>query len=215
MDFTEPPVKMTVSELKDTDGQLLLVLHIEPGHHVHVTSKGECFLRVGDESRHLTFTQQKELEYDLGTASFDIQPVDANLTDLNQDSCAAYQHLLGASSIKSALQARGLLTRDGRVTVAAWLLFADYPSQLFPSAHVRVLKYADRERGTGSRMTLMAGHDIRFEGPLPEQITKASQLINKWLPNLNRLSDDGRFRDTPILPYKAWEEGLINAPVCQ
>ncbi|MDR0417677.1 MAG: putative DNA binding domain-containing protein [Propionibacteriaceae bacterium] len=213
LDFTEPPVKMSVSELRDPNGQLLLILRIESGRHVHVTSKGECYLRVGDESRRLTFTQQKELDYDLGTSSFDIEPVDADLADLDQEACSAYQRLIGASSIESALRARGLLTRDGRVTVAAWLLFADHPGQLFPSAHVRVLKYADRERGTGSRMTLMAGHDIRFDGPLAEQITKATQLVNEWIPNLTRLADDGRFKDTPIIPDKAWEEGLINAVV--
>ncbi|MCL2788203.1 MAG: putative DNA binding domain-containing protein [Micrococcales bacterium] len=213
MNFTVPPVRTSVLELAGPEGQTILVLRIESGDHVHVTVKGECFLRVGDESRRLTFTQQKELDYDRGTASFDIQPVDAELSDLNQDLCAAYQRLLGASSIESALHARGLLTRDGRVTVAAWLLFADHPGQLFPSAHVRVLKYADRERGTGSRMTLMAGHDIRFDGPVPEQIIKATQLIGEWLPNLSRLADDGFFRDTPILPYKAWEEGLINAVI--
>jgi ATP-dependent DNA helicase RecG len=213
IDFTEPPVKMAVSELETPEGKLLLVLRIASGDYVHATSKGECFLRVGDESRRLTFAQQKELEYDLGTSSFDIQPVDADLGDLNQDSYVAYQRLIGASSVESALRARGLLDRDGRVTVAAWLLFADQPGALFPSAHVRVLKYADRERGTGSRMTLMAGHDIRFDGPLPEQIAKATRLIDEWIPNLSRLGDDGRFRDAPIIPHKAWEEGLINAVI--
>ncbi|MDR2374616.1 MAG: putative DNA binding domain-containing protein, partial [Bifidobacteriaceae bacterium] len=193
LDFTEPPVKTTVTELRGPDGQLLLICRIESGRHVHMTSKGECYLRAGDESRRLTFAQQRELGYDLGTASFDIEPVDVELAALNQQACAAYQRLIGASSIESALRSRALLTREGRVTAAAWLLFADHPGQLFPSAHVRVLKYADRERGTGSRMTLMAGHDTRFDGPLPEQITKATQLVNEWIPNRSRLADDGRF----------------------
>ena len=213
MDFTEPPVKTTVSELKSPTGDMVLVVRVEPGNHVHVTSKGECYLRVGDESRRLTFAQQRELGYDLGTSSFDLEPVDAVLGDLNAGACATYQELIGATSIESALHARDLLTKDEHVTVAGWLLFADRPGLFFPSAHVRVLKYADRERGTGSRMTLMAGHDIRFDGPLPEQITKATELIEDWIPNLSRLADDGRFHNTPIIPHKAWEEGLINAVI--
>jgi len=213
MDFTEPPVKMTVSELTSPQGKVIVVLRVEPGNHVHVTSRGECYLRVGDESRRLTFSQQRELGYDLGTSSFDLDPVDAAGSDLNAVACTAYQKLIGATSVESALHARDLLTKDEHVTVAGWLLFADRPGLFFPSAHVRVLKYADRERGTGSRMTLMAGHDIRFDGPLPEQIMKATELIDQWIPNLSRLADDGRFHDTPIIPHKAWEEGLINAVI--
>ncbi|AXE40057.1 hypothetical protein [Acidipropionibacterium virtanenii] len=52
------------------------------------------------------------------------------------------------------LAARDLLTRDGRLTVAGWLLFSERPQTLFPSAIVRVLRYADTERGTGAGMSL-------------------------------------------------------------
>ena len=211
LDHTEPPVKMTVSQIEAPTGEQVLVLRVEPDDSVHVTTRGECYLRVGDESRRLTFAQQRELEYDLGTAFFDIRPVDATIDDLSGPACASYQELLGAASVQSALQARDLLTKDGRVTVAAWLMFAERPGMLFPSAHVRVLKYADRERGTGSRMTLLADHDVRFDGPLPLQITQAINIVARWVPNLRRLAADGVFRDSPIIPRKAWEEGIINA----
>jgi len=211
LDHTEPPVKMTVSEIIPPTGERVLVLRVEPDDTVHVTAKGQCFLRVGDESRRLTYAQQRELEYDLGSSFFDLRPVDAVMDDLERSACVAYQELLGASSVDSAFHARDLLTKDGRVTVAAWHLFAERPGLLFPSSHLRVLKYADRERGTGSRMTLMAGHDIRFDGPVGQQITQAIDLVAQWIPTLSRLADDGVFRDTPIIPRKAWEEGIINA----
>jgi len=211
LDYTEPPVKMAVLEITPPIGQPVLILRIEASDLVHVTGKGECFLRVGDESRRLTYAQQRELEYDLGSAFFDLRPADAVMDELDQSACAAYQKLLGAASVESAFHARDLLTRDGQVTVAAWLLFAERPGLLFPSSHVRVLKYADRERGTGSRMTLMAGHDVRLDGPVGQQITQAVDLVAQWIPNLQRLADDGVFRDTPIIPRKAWEEGIINA----
>jgi len=213
LDFTEPPVRMRVTEIVAPDGQMVLVLRVESDDNVHVTGKGECYLRVGDESRRLTFAQQKELEYDLGASSFDTHPVAAGLADLDQAACAGYQELLGALSVESALRARDLLTKDGRVTVAAWLLFAPRPGMLFPSAHVRVLKYADRERGTGSRMTLLADHDTRFDGPLGRQIAQTIDLVADWVPKLRRLSEDSVFRDAPIIPRKAWEEGVINAIV--
>ena len=211
LDHTEPPVKMTVSEIASPAGKPVLVLRVEAGDAVHVTAKGGCFLRVGDETRRLNYAQQRELDYDLGSAFFDLQPVDAVLDDLDQSACVTYQRLLGAATVESAFHARDLLTKDGKVTVALWLLFAERPGLLFPSSHVRVLKYADRERGTGSRMTLMAGHDVRFDGPVGQQITQAIDLVAQWIPNLQRLADDGVFRDTPIIPTKAWEEGIINA----
>ncbi|MDR2380134.1 MAG: putative DNA binding domain-containing protein [Bifidobacteriaceae bacterium] len=213
IDFTEPPVKTTVSELTASNGKTALIIRVQPSDHVHTTSRGECYLRIGDESRRLTFAQQRELEFDRGMSSFDARPVQTGLDYLDERLCAGYQRRIGSSSITDMLHARGLLTPDGRVTVAAWLLFADHPGQLFPGAHVRVLKYADRERGAGSRMTLMAGHDIRFDGPLGEQVTQATAQIAEWIPTLSRLGDDGRFHDTPIIPQKAWEEGLVNAVV--
>ena len=213
IDFTEPPVKTAISELTASNGKTVLVIRVHPDDHVHTDPRGDCYLRIGDESRRLTFAQQRELEFDLGASSFDTHPVQAELGDLDEALCAGYQRRIGSSSVADMLRARGLLTPDDQVTVAAWLLFADRPGVLFPSAHVRVLKYADRERGTGSRMTLMAGHDIRFDGPLGQQIKQATDQIAQWTPILSRLGDDGRFHDTPIIPRKAWEEGLTNAVV--
>jgi ATP-dependent DNA helicase RecG len=213
MDFTEPPVQASVTPVTAPDGKVVLVVRVEPDDQVHATGKGECYLRIGDENRRLTFAQRRELEFDRGAAFYDMHPVEAGLSDLNQDACADYAHAIGSSSVEAMLKARGLLTKDGRATVAAWLLFADNPQTLFPNAHVRVLQYADRDRGAGSRMTLMSGHDVRFEGPLAEQITKATETVAKWLPSLDRLADDGKFRATDIIPTKAWEEGIVNAVI--
>jgi len=213
LDFTEPAVKVTPVEIRGTEGRTIIVLRIEAGDQVHVTSKGECYLRVGDECRRLTFAQQRELSLDRGTTSFDAQPVDATVEDLSPGLCAEYQERIGSSSVADMLRARDLLTRNGRVTVAGWLLFAERPQSIFPSAHIRVLKYADRERGTGSRMTLLVDHDQRFDGPLPEQISQAMALVAEWIPRLQRLGPTGTFVDMPIIPERAWKEGLINAAV--
>ncbi|MDR0782767.1 MAG: helix-turn-helix domain-containing protein [Propionibacteriaceae bacterium] len=144
-------------------------------------------------------------------STFDAHGVDADLSDLDQGLCQAYQRTIGSSTIEGMLRARDLVAGDGRSTVAAWLLFSERPQMIFPSAHVRVLKYADRERGSGSRMTLMAGHDIRFDGTLGHQINSAIKQVEEWLPRLQRLDSDGVFRDTAIIPTEAWKEGIINA----
>ncbi len=212
-DFTEPVVRTSARELRTTTGMTLLVIRVEPGERVHQTKSGDCYLRVGDESRRLGFAQRQELEYDRGTAPYDGTPVDVRRDELDPDQVEAYQHAIGSSSAASMLRARGMLTRAGDVTVAAYLLFADHPQDIFPNAHVRVLRYQGIERGTGSSFTLDDDADIRCEGSIPEQIHRAAQVIESFIPKRRALSPSGRFEAVPAIPRDAWLEGLVNAVI--
>ncbi|AZZ42941.1 transcriptional regulator [Acidipropionibacterium jensenii] len=211
-DYTFPAVRCEVSELH-VDGRTVLVFRVDPGDQVHENTRGNVYLRVGDESRKLNYTQRRELEYDRGSAPFDGTAVRVSPGDLDHDQVDAFQTLIGASSPTGALAARDLLTRDGRLTVAGWLLFAERPQSLFPSALVRVLRYSNVERGTGSRMSLYSGGDVRCEGSIPHQIDEASALIDDWLPKVQALGASGRFEPRPIIPREVWLEGLVNAVV--
>jgi len=111
------------------------------------------------------------------------------------------------------LVARDLLTTEHRLTTAAWLLFAKRPQLLFPSAYVRILRYADVERGTGSSLTLYDGGDIRVEGSIPVQIQEAADVIGQWVPRLQVLGSNGKFEPRPIIPRDVWLEGLVNAVI--
>lgn len=55
--------------------------------------------------------------------------------------------------------------------------------------------------------------DVHVEGSIPEQITKATEEINKRVPTIQRLGESGRFERIPIIPRDAWLEGLVNAVV--
>ncbi len=210
-DFTTPVVRCSATELTTSDGHVVLVCRVDPGERVHETTKGNVYLRVGDESRRLGYTQRRELEYDRGSAPFDGTGVDADAADLDSDQVAAYQQSIGAQAPEGMLAARDLLTRDGRLTVAGWLLFAQRPQSLFPTAVVRVLRYADNNRGTGAAMSLYDGGDIRCEGSIPEQITRAAEVIEEWVPKVQALAPSGRFEPRPIIPRDVWLEGLVNA----
>lgn len=212
IDFTRPSVRVRVVEIETSSGRIL-VFHVSPGGQVHETNKGECYLRIGDESRRLSFAQRQDLQWDRGAASFDGTSVNAGVSDLDESQLSAYQDCLGASSITGTLRARDLLTREGAVTVAGYLLFAERPQAEFPSAHVRVLKYRDEERGSGRNQTLISGADVRCEGSIPNQIHHATQVVEELLPRRRALSEDGRFMDTPIIPRDAWLEGVVNAVV--
>lgn len=210
-DFTNPVVRCSASELTTSDSRVLLVLRVDPGERVHETTKGDVYLRVGDESRRLGYGQRRELEFDRGSAPFDGTGIDAGISDLDRDQVAEYQASIGAATPEGMLAARDLLTRDGRLTVAGWLLFAERPQSLFPSAVVRVLRYADTERGTGAAMTLYEGGDVRCEGSIPEQIAKAAKVIGDWIFKVQALAPSGRFEPRPIIPRDVWLEGLVNA----
>lgn len=210
-DFTVPVVRCSIMEMHSRDGQVLLVFRVDPGDRVYETVKGDVYLRVGDESRKLGYAQRRELEYDRGSAPFDGTSVDAGVGDLDTGQVSAYQDAIGSESPAGMLAARDLLTRDGKLTAAAWLLFAKRPQSLFPSAVVRVLRYADTDRGTGASMSLYADGDVRCEGPIPEQIAKAADVIGDWVPKVQALATSGRFEPRSIIPRDVWLEGLVNA----
>lgn len=213
LDFTSPVVRTHLHAVEVGDG-VIAVIEIEPGTTVHETSSGESYLRVGDESRRLTFAQRRELEYDRGTEVFSATVlVDSSVKDLDMDSAQAYQKAIGSSSVLSMLNARDMVDSGGCLRVAAWLMFAKNPNRGFPNAHVRVLKYGANERGTGSALSLLAGHDVRCEGRIPQQIEQASAVIDEWIPSRQALSGSGRFEDQPMLPRRAWLEGLVNAVI--
>lgn len=210
-DFTVPVVRCSVTELRAGTGDALLLFRVHPGEHVHETTKGDVYLRVGDESRKLGYALRRELEYDRGSAPFDGTSVDAGLADLDAGQVAAYQQSIGSATPEGMLAARDLLTRDTKLTVAGWILFAERPQSLFPSAVVRVLQYADVERGTGAAMSLRADGDVRFEGSIPDQIAAAAAVIDDWIPKIRALAPSGRFEARPIIPRDVWLEGLVNA----
>ncbi|KAA6435978.1 helix-turn-helix domain-containing protein [Agrococcus sediminis] len=219
IDFTVPPVRMHADQVgvRRADGSTdaLLLLRIPPSEGVHETHTGDCYLRIGDESRKLTQTLRTQLEYDRGVSVYDGTRVAGSIQqDLDQAALSAYRQAARAqSTYQRLLQARSLLTREGELTVAAWLLFAALPQSTMPHAHVRVMQYGSIERGTGSRHSVISGKDIRVEGRIPDVIMEAARLVDEWLPSRDALSADGRFEPIPIVPRDAWLEGIVNAVV--
>jgi ATP-dependent DNA helicase RecG len=219
VDFTVPPVRVDFSQVDCVnDGgerDYLLVIRIDPGERVHELQNGDCYLRIGDESRRLNYHQRQELEFDKGQSQYDGFPCDgATIADLNPRLVDSYRGSIGASrEAVSVLKARSLLTRDGAVTNAAYLLFADYPQDLFPQAYIRVIRFISNERGTGVRLGIEEGSDVRIDGPLPEAIDKARSVVEELVPRRRYLVESGRFEGRPIVPRDAWLEGIVNAVI--
>lgn len=136
-DFTQPPVRTTVRELSTTEGRIL-IFRVGPSDYVHESQPGDCYQRIGDESRRLSFAQRQEREWDRGFASFDgTRAPEADISDLDSDHLRDFQELLGSSSPERALHGRELLTKIGHISVAAYVLLPRRPQTIFPSAHGR------------------------------------------------------------------------------
>lgn len=218
-DFTAPPVRTSYDEVevltRSGESERVLVVRVEPGEAVHELTNGDCYLRVGDESRKLSYTQRQELHYDRGSAPYDgTAMADVKLDDLSAAQLDGYRQAISSSlSTTQMLHARSLLSARGGVTVAACLLFADHPQRFLPHAHVRVLRYREADAGTGSRQNLDADGDHRVEGSIPQMVHEAAAFIDDWTPKRRALTESGTFGSVPLIPRDAWLEGLVNAVV--
>jgi ATP-dependent DNA helicase RecG len=218
IDFTVPPARTNVKEVACVNSRgeddVLFAIRVDPDERVHEIKTGECYLRVGDETRKLSYAQRQELEFDKGQAQYDGTPCPGVTTsDLDALLLEDVRESVGASSVTGLMRARNLLTRSGEITNAAYLLFGQRPQDVFPQAYVRVLRYLTSERGTGARLSIEEGTDRRVEGPITQCLTEATGIIDQLLPQRRHLATSGRFEATPIVPRAAWLEGLVNAMI--
>lgn len=107
------------------------------------------------------------------------------------------------------MRARGLLTREGRLTIGGALVFAHEPQLELPEAYIRILRHSGTVRATGRRQQLLS--DTRIDGPLPAQILGAERAVQELLPTRSALDADGRFQQISAIPRDAWLEGVVNA----
>jgi ATP-dependent DNA helicase RecG len=189
----------------------LMAIWVEPAEQVHATNKDEVYLRVGDETRRLTFDQRRELLFDKGQAAYETQCVGPTLDDLDTVLAEGYAAALGNPDPIRMLRARGLAAEGGALTVAGTLLFAATPQTWFPEAFVRVIRYRGNARGSGARQQVV--EDVRCEGPLPKQIRQARETVREVQPTRRALGRGGTFEDSPLVPEDAWLEGIVNAVV--
>ena len=219
MDFTAPPVRAVFTQHRclNSRGEVdsLLIIRVDPSEVVHELKNGDVYLRVGDESRKLGFAARQELEFDKGQSQYDGHPVpDVSVDQLDKELIRNYRSRTGATgTTKSLFAARSLLTTRGELTNAGYLLFAPRPQELFPQAYIRVVRFLTTERGTGARLGIEEGSDIRIEGPIPRAIQEASRVIDDLIPKRRSLVESGLFESRPIVPRDAWLEGVVNAVI--
>ena len=213
INFTTPPVRYADAYVDCTNKSGLqdrvLLLDIEASERIHRNKRNECYLRVGDENRRLSPTEERELAFDKGEAVFDGTVVpDLGRSDLDTEAVADYVRRVGGTSEDRILHSRGLyLNAEYKkgVTQAGWLLFGDIPPIW---SYVRYLRYDGAIAETGIRSNLLK--DVRLEGTIPQLIEQAKALVTEEVKVI-RLGSNGRFQTLPSLPEFAWLEAIVNA----
>lgn len=194
------------------EDDLILVLDIEAStsHSVARSSDDEVFLRQNDRSVRLKREQVLALEYDKGQRVFEDEVIeDSSLDDVDHEVLDRYKEILGTDAPDEQVLRSRRFMRDGRLTVAGALLFAQDPSVMMPQARVRVLRYDGVKMETGERLNITK--ERFFCGPLPKVIQGAYELISSTLREFQFLGPDGKFQTVPEYPEFAWFEGLVNA----
>lgn len=215
-----PSVKYQAERIKVTKDNgsedEIILLHVEPSSDkVHKTEMDEVFLRVGDETKRLSFEQRMDIEYDKGSRLYEDQIVEnCLLEDFDKEVLDKYNDLLNFNGThEELLLARGFMKRvEGAVkpTVAGVLMFAKYPTAFVPSAKLRFFRYDGIKAETGTSMNILK--QKVFEAPIPKLIEEAKEFIDTQLREFTALDKNtGKFITVPEYPPFAWQEGLINA----
>lgn len=209
-DITSTRVKVT-NDKGQTD--FVLVLNIEPSrnHVIKRKNDGAVYLRVGDKNMQLNYEQTLKLQYDKHQLVFEDEPVpDSSIEDIDHEVVDRFKRALGTTvSDEQALRSARFLTRDGLLTKAGVLLFAEHPTSFLPQARVRVLRFEGNALETGRSLNIVK--DRTFEGPIPKTVEDTSLFISGMLREFQYMDEHAKFQTIPEYPEFAWFEGLVNA----
>lgn len=217
-DYIKPSVRLTIDtiEVINSAGEedKVLFLTINPADIVLEDHRGKTYLRVGDESRELNYSDRQELEYIKGVRQYDGEVIrGSDMTDLDMPLVSEYAAKIGYNrrTPSTVLNARFLVNEDGEQTNACHLLFSRHPQDIFPQASVRITKFLSDERGTGTRLNIDARHDYRLDGNIPYLIRESTRIIEDIITKRKSLGANGEFVFQDIIPHDAWLEGVVNA----
>ena len=218
-DFCNPTVRATFELIdcvnRNGKPDKILLFHIQPSADLHATQNDECYLRLGDKSRKLTFMERMQLMYDKGVQSFEDTPVmGATIDDLDLESVKDYTDVLGYGKtvIDFLTENQDFVKKlNGvqKISAAAILLFGKNPQRFFPRARVRFIKYKGTEEKVGTQMNVIK--DITFEGTILNQIQKMIELLELQIDEPTYLGQDGLFVTKRDYPHFVLQEMTVNA----
>lgn len=174
--ITHPPLRISTTRV-DVDGKIVALLAVDAVEHGWVqTSDGRLLVRAGPTNRTLVGAELARFLRERGTEPVEDQVLrDASLDDLKGESLKAYLRArLGRSRVDVAAAARdlGLVTLEGRLRLAAVLLFGKEPQKGNRRFGIDLLRF---EGAVEDRPKLR--ERTQLLGTLPELVEAADRLI--------------------------------------
>lgn len=220
------PVVRPVFTVCDEDGLVFVSAEIPPvdisERPCFKTAKGRLqgsYIRVGDADKPMTEYEVYSYEAFRKKYRDDIRPADgASFLSLDMTKVDAYLALkrserpnLASLSNEQQYEFTGI-TRDGRITMAALLLFGIYPQALYPQLSINATCVPGTEIGhvdaQGTRFT----DTKRIEGTLPDMLDGALAFVRTNMRIATRIDPEtGERIDAPQYPMDAVREAVLNA----
>lgn len=199
---------------REIGGREIIAVRVEPARGV-IGHNGRYRTRVGSTNRDLSPEELGRLVLRRSGQSWDALPSALGPDQVAHSTLARFADLarrrlpeIDPGERERLLQNLGLL-RDGRLTNAAVLLFADRPQDLFPSARLRV--------GVFKGTQILDTHE--FGGTLWEQLDGAMERFRRLLKVALEVGAKGptleglRHREVWEYPLDALREAVTNALV--
>ena len=222
------PIVRPVLSVFDQEGKMFVTAEIPPvdltDRPCYKTAKGRLkgsYIRVGDADKPMTEYEVYSYEAYRKKYRDDIRPVeDASLVALSQDELEDYMSRRKKNrphfSAMPSEQFHELMniTKEGKVTLSALLLFCPYPQAYFPQLAIIASRVPGAEIGEvnegGQRFT----DSKRIEGNLMEMLEGAVAFVNSNMRTAVRIDPKtGKRTDLPEYPMDAVREVILNALV--
>ncbi|MCR5825907.1 MAG: putative DNA binding domain-containing protein [Oscillospiraceae bacterium] len=220
------PVVRPVFTVTEEDGLVFVSAEIPPvdiaERPCFKTAKGRLqgsYVRVGDADKRMTEYEVYSYEAFRKKYRDDVRPVEGlSVTALDRNRLEQYllrrkleRPNLAALPVEQLYELTGV-TRNGRLTLAALLLFGTYPQAYFPQLSILATAVPAPEMGMldakGNRFT----DSKRIEGPLPEMLDGALAFVRSNTRVATRLDPTTGARiDVPQYPMDAVREAVLNA----
>ena len=223
----EPPVR-AVFTMAEYQGKTICAVEVPPVDYAerpcfyrgHGRLKGS-FVRVGDSDEPMT--EYEIYSYDAFRKKYqdDIRSVErASLTALDQSALHLYLDKLKQGKPKlSNLNDREIcelmsISRDGKVTLNAALLFSPYPQAYFPQLCITAVCVPGKEIGEYGAEGERFIDNKRIEGTIPDMLQEALQFVRKNMRTKTIIDPvTGLREDKTDYPITAVREAIINALV--
>lgn len=222
------PVVRPVLSVFDEDGMVFVTAEIPPidviDRPCFKTARGRVkgsFIRVGDGDKPMTEYEVYSFEAYRRKYRDDIRPVeDISIAGLDQTRLEQYllqrkldRPNLGSLPLDQLYELTGI-TRKGRITLSAVLLFSHYPQAYFPQLSIIASRVPGTEMGALDSSGQRFIDSKRIEGNLLEMLDSAVRFLRSNMRTALRIDPEtGKRSDLPEYPVDAVREAVLNALV--